>query len=91
MSTRTSEIKQKLEYESSPKTLDPTTPLISQIKNFFLSFGNIFSHFSAHAHPAKPERLLLKSKISLILEKKPLKLQSTYLYLLQEFEAQKEI
>ena len=64
--------------------------LFPKSKTFFSHLGT-FSHFSAHAHPAKPERLLLKSKISLILEKKPLKLQSTYLYLLQEFEAQKEI
>ena len=34
---------QKFEYESSQQTPNPTTPLISQIKNFSsLSFGNIF-------------------------------------------------
>ena len=77
----------KLEFESSRKTLDPTTPLISQIKNFsFLSFENILSHLVALPHLAESEILLLKSKISLISKKKPLKLQSTYLYLLQEYE-----
>ena len=78
---------QKLESESSQKTPDPITPLISQIIFFSsFSFGNIFSHLSAHPHPIEPERLLLKSKISLISKKKPLKLQSAYLYLLQEYE-----